>query len=112
MDQQLWGCVPKPPTPGLMWVTEDTACGTGGTATPQSLMLSTPQTDSVPASGCFPPDPQILGAALPLTPPYRARHLQAESESAVCEERRELWDDSDTPSRLASWLLPHCPTSR
>lgn len=51
-----------------MWVTEDTACGT---ATPQSLMLSTPQTDSVPASGCFPPDPQILGAALPLAPPSR-----------------------------------------
>lgn len=41
-----------------------------------------------------------------------AWHLQVELERVVCEEHRELCEDRDTPSLLASWLLPHCPTSR
>lgn len=65
-----------------------------------------------PCYWMFPTRPTDFGGCFAPRPPHRARHLQAESESAVCEERRELWDDSDTPSRLASWLLPHCPTSR
>lgn len=56
--------------------------------------------------------PPTLGSSPATLAPYTRSHLHAESERAVCEERRELWDDRETPSRLASWLLPHCPTSR